>query len=287
MNRVPDVYSESEEKIEEDIRRRTAEHQAEVERMKQRHAFGPAKLIGVADGDSWFDYPLPPIVATDVRDALQHFDAMSPVLLKLAHHGDATTALLGVQKRRRLITALQNKANGPIEIMLFSGGGNDLVGDQFLFWVNDAAAVGRDAARGVDVEALNNVLGVVLDGYAELVRIRDLVAPAAVLFVHAYDYAIPTGKAACPFAGPWLLPSLRERGWDEKDGRKIVRAILVEFERRLHALASRHQNVVVVPTQGTLGDNDWANELHPTPGGFRQIAAKFRRTIAAKFPGRI
>src|SRR6266702_6112577 len=101
MNGGPDVYSESQAQIEEDIKRRTAEHQAEVAKEKLLRPFGPKRLIGIADGDSWFDYPLPPFVATDVRDALQNFSAMPPMLLKLAHHGDATTALLGVQKRRR------------------------------------------------------------------------------------------------------------------------------------------------------------------------------------------
>jgi hypothetical protein len=288
MNGVPDVYSEGEEQIEQDIKGRTAEHQAQVAGAKQLFGFGPARLIGIADGDSWFDYPLPPIGATDVCDALQNSGAMSPILLKLAHHGDATTALLGVQKRRRLITALEDKANGPIEIILFSGGGNDLVGDQFLFWVNDAASVDRDPVKGVNTEALTNVLGVVLDGYVELVRIRDFLAPTAVLFVHAYDYARPTGQPACPFAGPWLLPSLMERGWEsEEDGRKIVHAILVAFQRELNDFANAHENVVVVPTQGTLGDNDWANELHPTPNGFRLITEKFRQSIFARFPGRI
>src|SRR5258708_4484937 len=101
MNGGPDVYSESQEQIEKDIKKRTAEHQAEVAKAKQLHAYGPERLIGIADGDSWFDYPLPlpPFRATDVRDALQNFSARPPILLKLAHRGDATTALLGVQKR--------------------------------------------------------------------------------------------------------------------------------------------------------------------------------------------
>ncbi|WP_310632612.1 SGNH/GDSL hydrolase family protein [Paraburkholderia sp.] len=282
-----DIYQENEQQIEDDIKRRTAEHQAEVARTKQLFGFGPGRLIGIADGDSWFDYPLPPVGATDVRDALQNAGALSPILLKLAHHGDATTALLGVQKRRRLINALEEKANGPIEIILFSGGGNDLVGDQFLFWVNDAANVGHDATDGVNTEALANVLGVVMDGYLELIQIRDSLAPTAVLFLHAYDYAYPTGKAACPFAGPWLLPSLTERGWNEGDGKIIVEKILAEFQNRLESLAQRHEHVVVVPTQGTLGVDDWANELHPTPSGFRLIAEKFRVAISTQFPGRI
>jgi hypothetical protein len=207
-------------------------------------------------------------------------------LLKLAHHGDATTELLGVRKRRRLIKELSDQSNGPIEVILFSGGGNDLVGDQFLFWLRDADSAKGDPENGVRADVLADILGVVVAGYQELANIREHYAPKALLLFHAYDFAIPTGEGVCS-AGPWLLPSLTERGWNKKQGAIIVRAILSEFHNRLSRFASSVPIADVVPTHGTLQVGDWANELHPTPDGFRAIAQKFRETLSLHFPGRI
>ena len=40
-------------------------------------------------------------------------------------------------------------------------------------------------------------------------------------------------------------------------------------------------------TPGTLTDQQWANELHPTPDGFAAIAAKFVDALRLRFPARI
>jgi hypothetical protein len=45
-------------------------------------------------------------------------------------------------------------------------------------------------------------------------------------------------------------------------------------------------NIVYVQTQGTLATTDWANELHPNPGGFAKITTLFKNALSQKFPGR-
>jgi len=66
-----------------------------------------------------------------------------------------------------------------------------------------------------------------------------------------------------------------------------VKDFLLQFDNMLRQLEIANANVVYVRTQGTLGANDWTNELHPTPGGFDKIANKFRSALQNKFPGRI
>ena len=51
--------------------------------------------------------------------------------------------------------------------------------------------------------------------------------------------------------------------------------------------ATPANNFILVPTQGTLGPADWANELHPYPAGFNAIATKSQAALRARFPGRI
>lgn len=287
------LYENWQKQIQQDLDARVKAHQHEVRQTKTlqaRQAGAPAPLNLIGDGDSWFDYPLPdPLHATDVLEALKDTGNPAPMILKLAHYSDATTTLLGVNKRNRLIAQLQDKGNGHIDALLFSGGGNDVVGDQFRFWLHDASAVGNDPARGVDNQRLADIFGVVESAYLDLIRIRDQFAPHAPIFVHAYDFAIPNGISACHLAGPWLRPSLVDRGWpDLAPGTLIVRTILIQFRAMLERLASDPaNNVVLVETQGTLAPDDWANELHPTGAGFGKIAARFRAALAARFANRI
>ena len=86
-----------------------------------------------------------------------------------------------------------------------------------------------------------------------------------------------------------MKPSLDYRGWtDLAAGTAIVRTALVAFNALLTRLAAdANNNFHLVPTQGTLAPTDWANELHPTPDGFKAIAARFVTALAAAFPGRI
>jgi hypothetical protein len=72
------VQSEARQQIEDDIRRRTQVHQANIARLAvsrdSAHTFNATvsnkPLIILAQGDSWFDYPLTgngaPFVDTDV-----------------------------------------------------------------------------------------------------------------------------------------------------------------------------------------------------------------------------
>ena len=52
-----------------------------------------------------------------------------------------------------------------------------------------------------------------------------------------------------------------------------VRYIIDQFSLRLAELQTSYAGrVVLVDSRGTLHPTDWANELHPTAGGFGKIA---------------
>jgi hypothetical protein len=281
--------------VEAEIQQRIVAHQrllANQGFLANRSPTRPLNLL--ADGDSWFDYPLSDgfPIPSDVIVQLGTLVSPRPFILNLAHHGDATTQMLGVTKRNRLIAALQDPKNGVFDGILFSGGGNDLVGDQFRLWLNDAEAVGRDPARALNQPALDDIMGVVETAYLDLVATRNLVGDMPIL-VHAYDFAHPTDIGVCG-VGPWLFPSLMSRGWmqntgpaDLAVGDQIVRLILEKFQKLVEKMASvPGNNVVPVATQGTLSSGDWANELHPKPEGFQKIAQKFLGPLGEIFPGR-
>jgi hypothetical protein len=254
------------------------------------------RLNLLADGDSWFDYPLTdglPIGSSDIIHQLQSLITPAPEILNLAHHGDATTALMGVSKRNELMKQLHDPNNGHFDAILFSGGGNDLVGDQFRLWLQDEASAGGDPTKAVDQQALSDILGVVVTAYRDLLAARDSMGHDIPIFVHAYDLALPTNIGVCG-NGPWLFPSLQSRSWmndtnpwDLAKGAAIVKLILIEFEKQMRSLSTvPGNNVVYIETQGTLVASEWANDLHPTPGGFKKIAQQFVGPLTDRFSDR-
>ena len=144
-------------------------------------------------------------------------------------------------------------------------------------------------SEAINEQRLNAVFGVVQSAYEDLIAIRDQKAPHCPIFIHAYDLAIPNNIGVCDNTfGPWLHPSLAFRGWTGLPiETEVVKVFMLQFRNTLVEIANAHKNVIYVETQGTLGPNDWANELHPTPGGFDMIAAKFLAALRGVFPGRI
>jgi hypothetical protein len=273
---------------------RIADHQADVAATA---AANPLNLL--ADGDSWFDYPLGsgvPGVHTDIIAQLRT-QLPNALILNLAHAGDATTTIMGVSKFRVLEGLLTNPAHGGFDAILFSGGGDDLVGEQFRFWLNDAAKTGHDPAQAINNAALNDIIGVVETAYRDLAALRNRAGnPGVPIITHAYDFATPDGRGACTL-GPWLLPSLQSRGWmrdpfnpsDLPIGQSITRQMLLRFDILMQTLErDPYLNLIYVRTQGTLspGPAQWDNELHPNPNGFAAVGAKFKQAIQTRFPGR-
>lgn len=288
------VQSLAQQRIENDIKRRIQLHKANVARLavsqeSARTLGAPVSnrpLVMLAQGDSWFDYPLTgnglPLVDTDVIAQLRRIGDMPPTILNLAHYGEAATAELSLPKQERIITALRDKGNwlnGKPDAILFSAGGNDIAGNQFCIFLdfNDGHAA------GLNNERFGKALGMVEACYLDLFALRDRVAPGVPIFGHCYDFPIPNGAhPAC--IGPWLKPSLDFCNWPAVQGKTIVHNALAAFREMLVRLANDpRNNFQLVDTQGVLTAAEWANELHPVPAGFQKMAQKFAGALGEKF----
>lgn len=285
--------------ISEEIARRTEIHQARISRLKAGKAnlmaagapAAPTPLVMLAHGDSWFDYPLAgnsvSWTNTDVIAQLEAMGNINPVILNVSHHGDATTDEMSLPKQERMINGLQDPSNwmgsGKPDVILFSGGGNDIAGDQFCIFLDYATP----GATGLNGARFQKVLGLVEASYLDLFAFRDLYAQGVPIFGHCYDFPVPNGvHPVC--AGPWLKPSLDYCGWNMAQGTAIIHQALSDFRALLLRLAgTATNNFALIDTQGLLGPADWANELHPYPDGFKSVAGKFVDVLRLKFPGRI
>jgi len=271
--------------VERDRRRRVKVYKAKLAASVAKPAAPAAtgcRLRLLAEGDSWFDYPWILGTRGGVIDHLKGLTGHE--ILNLAHHGDEVRQMMGLRQRRRLEAALGDPALG-FDALLFSGGGNDLVGDQFCLWLRERAD-GMAPADALDRQRLGSVLMVLDAGYRELIAIRDRRAPRCCIVTHGYDFPQPSDKGVAG-QGPWMKPSLDYRGWRGRDEQfEIAKLLLRGFDKLLAGieLEQRQANrpFVYVRTQGLLSrDADWQNEIHPNRGGFEKVARAFAAALAS------
>ena len=166
--------------IQDEIGRRIADHQDWISHNPRPTDLVHQPLNLLADGDSWFDYPLggpAPDLHSDVLAQLRGQLAAGSSILSLAHFGEAATDLLLGRKLARLETALTDPASGGWDGLLFSGGGNDLAGDQFFLWLRPYAEIGGDVTHGLNETRLAKVLDDVQGAYKSLIALRNRLAP--------------------------------------------------------------------------------------------------------------
>lgn len=246
-----------------------------------------APLQILAEGDSWFEYPKP-LFGGGIIPRLE--TRLGVPILNMAKAGDEVRYMLGVDERRELTARLAAgcPAGGPWDVLLFSGGGNDIVDDPLCLWLRDYTPATPPAAL-LDQPRFDTALALVRAGYEDLIAVRDAVSPTTHLVFHCYDLAIPDGRGVCGM-GPWLKPSFDLRGFPTLAARSgVVTEMLQQFAQMLAQLAALHANLSVIDGQGLLTPQpaSWDNELHPKGPGFDKHAALFQQTLKAVFPTRV
>jgi hypothetical protein len=251
-------------------------------------AAGKQNLRILAEGDSWFAYPLPILHGDGVIYQLQKL--LGYDVANMAHAGLEVEQMMGLSIRQDIIKRLSDPGIR-FDALLFSGGGDDIVGDRFCIWLKDAPPV-PTPDQMLDLDAVNAVLAVLESEFRELVDIRDQYSPQTIIFVNAYDFPPVTGIGVCG-EGPWLKPSLdyayKHMGVanpDPQDEFLVVKTMLQMFGAMLARVAADLPRFVVVPTQGTLtpDNSDWQNEIHPSSAGFTKMARQFQASLSAMFP---
>jgi hypothetical protein len=252
----------------------------------------------LAIGDSWFEYPLydngPVFEETGIVAQVQlgSMGNPPPQILNQALHGQSTTEMLKWENQQTLISLLQdpeqwlNQSTGLPDVILVSAGGDDIVGDQFVVYL-DYGGGGLNGAR------FQGVLDSVKASYQDLFSFRDIFASNVPIVGHCYDYALPNGVVPMCVSSAWLQPSLEFAGYDYDEGVAIVKSMIDQFHNMLAGLAADPANrFVLVDTRGTItpdatSPTGWANEIHPRFGAFTNLAKQFLAALAAEFPGRV
>ena len=236
---------------------------------------GDVKLPDIlALGDSWFWYPF-----NNLLIPIWDLWAGAKTILAQGMVGAEATELAAGKWLAGFRAAL--RGYDTVRAVLISAGGNDFAGmdDMTRILKPDcsAAATGEDCFNAAATEQL--MFHDVVDAYGTLLEEVKKHRPEALVFLHNYDYAVPTGIGILGF-GHWLK--------DPMDAVRVpipVQPLAVDYLINTFndALAQVQKDypdhVLIVDSRGTLAQADWANELHPTPAGFNKIVDRAWRPV--------
>lgn len=258
--------------------------------------FGNKETAGilVAEGDSWFDYPMHDILK--LLEDNHGYDVES-----MAHKGDTIEGMAyGENQLSDFIRSLEKvlrRGDRPKAILL-SGGGNDIAGAEFGMMVNHRgsaiAGLNDKVVSGVIDERIRTAYITILSSVRQVcTQLAGAIIP---VLVHGYDYPVPDGRGFMggwgPLPGPWLEPGYREKGFEDLEQRlTLTMALIDRFNTMLGEVVGLPDfaHVHYIDLRNTLSHGTgykkfWANELHPNEDGFARVTEKFAKVLG-ELPG--
>ncbi len=216
----------------------------------------------VSLGDSWLYHPL----ITDIVDHLSRTYAIYCV----AAAGDT---LQNYDAEGEWLEAVEY--NKPT-FFLISGGGNDVLGEQFRNHIkkgpHPTGLPPQDYLEPSLIQELDNLQRIYRKMFTELFAVRAEIH----VLCHGYDYIIPLETTKKGWLGRYMI----EKGMTSQADRKaVLRYIIDEFNTRLQYVASEFTNVHYINQRNAVKDDQWYDEGHPNSNGFETIAGRFMEKI--------
>ncbi len=257
--------------------------------LKTRAAFDV-----IAEGDSWFDLPRSPFGPGALINALDNTPGFNLSILNLAKYGETldTIAYGGFDENGNTIPPGMDAAVAAARIhqpkaFLFSAGGNDIAGPEFKMLLNHKATTKKTPPRP---ELRKEVVDFLIHDYIKSTYLDCAkriwtVTSKTKIFLHGYANAWPTGIGYkilfITLAGPWLLPSIWEKGYSQSEGKKIVTALMNEFALMLQDVAATDSRFFVMDFRNHIGnkETDWHDELHLTWPSYLAAAKPYAKLI--------
>ena len=240
-------------------RRREADYKARI-------SGGWKGLKVLAEGDSWFVYP---ILLHDIVDNLSNDYAIYSV----AAAGDALDNI--VRGAARIEELVQGHG---FDAVLLSAGGNEIVGDPLRSYIRPAQA-SSSAPDDYITEAFDAFLA---GAKARVSGVLDRLTkrfPRLHIFGHGYDSPSPRRD------GIWLEPALSSHKIPEAVRGPILGRMIDRYYGMLKEVETQFNGQFhVVDCRNAVGTREqWFDELHPLNPGFARAADRFRMEIDRVF----
>jgi hypothetical protein len=280
---------------------------ARIERAPQAERKRTFNLM--AQGDSWFDY----LPGTDLIDCLNENHghvfsgadgsstnlAVAGSTLNDEAYGPVPVNFLGIPQSDDVVSRIAElvdrvKTDTP-QALLISGGGNDVAGDEFFSFIENArsglAPVNPDVLQGVLNRTFKSAFEYIIDNALNAASDRPMP-----IFIHGYDYPWPDGRGVLDLGGwkigPWFHDSFNHKNYtlDAPNGLEarhdIVKRFIDGLNDLLQDLAQKYPGkVFYINLRNTLSSrDDWANELHPGNAGFAALAKKIDDALQTNVP---
>ena len=242
----------------------------------------------VAEGDSWFNYHIQKDVIDFLikmgygidkkRNLAKAGDTLENMVYGTRHrikYDDRTVVHYGDESLQETL-ALVDRYNP--KFVLFSAGGNDVVGEELINYLNH-----KDSGLPIlrDDIFYNNVQGPIKTAIKHFINQVLAIKSDIHILMDGYDYAKPNGKSVARILGPWILRSMGEKGIvNRNDQNQIIKIMVDIFNEMLKDLSNEYDNFHYINIRGKFPkENQWHNEIHLKSKGFEQVAIEYHNTI--------
>lgn len=249
----------------------------------------PKELTIVAEGDSWFDYALKKDIIDYLRKkgyAIKNFakggDTLDNMIYGTDYTYDRKTKKAKHLGAISLQTTLKSISELKPKFVLFSAGGNDIVGPEVAGYLYHKRSKPDNLINTVVFVNRLKSMEKSIRFFIESVHKKN---KKAHILMDGYDYARVNGKGyrfiGVKLAGPWLLPSFAEKAIVTQRDQKIIVAYLVDkFNEMLMRLDSDYEYFHHINLRGDFpNDNQWHNEIHLKNLGFKAVAEKYHQKM--------
>lgn len=243
----------------------------------------PQRTLMVSEGDSWFQHPT-------VTETIDHLS----LYYNIYSRGAAGDEMRGYMMSGDFINAIEDiKREYPdrsLRFFLISGGGNDILGEQFQHFVLPYAEVSEEPEGESPKRFLSPLFFDELEAVMALYRMvlsRMRTDHSDVhIITHGYDYVWPKGVEEKGMS--WLGTPMSKAGIVREGDRKaIVDYLIDEFNSRLAEVVDDYADIAThLDLRGTVKQYQWYDEIHPNSEGYQNIALKYVQLIDSKLQER-
>jgi lysophospholipase L1-like esterase len=255
----------------------------------------------IAEGDSWFDYPL----FEDIVESLE--DDHGYKVKSAAHHGDTVTDMAydpsQLRRLNEIFQEMKDAKQTPRAIIL-SGGGNDVVGALAVLLNHRGSGLGPINAS-VQAGVLNEQIPLAIGSLIGAVQglSQQHFNEARPILIHGYAAPVPDGRGypVLGLSGPWMKPVFAQRGWVSQDPQpdaellantQTIGQLINAFNDQVlpGVVAAAGPGVTYVDIRPALRNDlasyrqDWRDEMHAMSGGFKAAATLFDAAIQKAAP---
>lgn len=242
----------------------------------------PSWPVVISEGDSWFSYSDVIGQLDDPKGTGVEKDQRAWSLLRLEKAGDEVMTILSGAQRAKLRDYF---GRWPLSALLFSGGGNDIIGPDLPPLLRPFTA-GATAADLVQFSRFERRLRQIQDCYRELLDLLSDAGQSCKVFVNSYDYIVPSDQGAellgfIKVSGPWVKPALEARGVPKALWPDVIRLLIDAFASAVDQVAAEPRGagrLVRVETRD-LVKGEWKDEIHPNPKGAKRVAKAFETAL--------